>query len=187
MTIPSGSVVIEFPPMTSVAPEICCPVYRSVTRIATSGLAHNLGTVKVKIASATGTAKSEILNGHETRPQSRSLVHWSRTVRKGGEPDWARPAARPNRTVETLDCIQLPWRGRRDCADYPAGDSSISGMRRRRNRSGSAVAPIECNTWPGALLRVGWGKPGRSILFSTVPVEVQGSGRVCAQSGVDDG
>jgi hypothetical protein len=59
--------------MTSAAPEMGCPVYRSVTRIAISGLAHNLATVKVMSVSATGTAKSEILNGHETRAQIRSL------------------------------------------------------------------------------------------------------------------
>jgi hypothetical protein len=52
---------------------------------------------------------------------------------------------------------------------------------------GTAVAAPECSTRPGALLPVGWRKPGGTILFSWVSMNMQGQGRVYARSGVDDG
>ena len=154
LIVPSGPAVIAVSPMTIFALGIVSPVKRSVTRISISGLAHSLGTVKVKSTSARGTAKSAILSGQERRSHSRPLFPGVVRLGRGGEPDWARLAARPNRIGETLDCIQLPSRGLRDCADYPACRSAISGPRRCRNQRGTAFAPPECITWPPALPRV---------------------------------
>jgi hypothetical protein len=43
--------------------------------MAISGLADNLGITNVNSASTMGTAKSEMLTGHETRSHNRLLVN----------------------------------------------------------------------------------------------------------------
>src|SRR5687768_17751223 len=79
--------------------------------MAISGLADNLGIANVNSASIRGTAKSAMLTGHDTRPHNLLLFFGAVRCWRGGDPPWDRPAARPNRTGESLDCILLPWRG----------------------------------------------------------------------------
>jgi hypothetical protein len=77
LAVPSDPVVAETWSKVSMAPEICCPEYRSVTRTMISGLADNLGTRRVNRASTIGTAKTKMLTGHVIWLHSRLLFDGS--------------------------------------------------------------------------------------------------------------
>jgi hypothetical protein len=77
LVVPSDPVIAETWSKVSMAPDICCPEYRSVTRIMTSGLADNLGMRRVNKASTSGTAKARMLTGHVIWLHSRLLFNGS--------------------------------------------------------------------------------------------------------------